>query len=144
MDAADFPRHPSDIELNLETLEVKNYLIYTSDAVETRKRAIAFRDYLIEKIPELLDVAEQDGDDLLLEWGRKRALRLIETLNAQLPARFRRVLSEDEPPFSADQSPEELWRTMAEQDAACLRRKAERDKTQARPRRRTPKVTKPE
>ena len=121
-----------------------SYLIYTSDAIETRKRAIAFRDYLIEKMPELLDVAAKDGDDLLLELGREHALGMIEMLNAQLPARFRRVPAEDKPPLSADQSPEELWRTMAEQYAACLTRKVERAKTQARPRRRTPKATKPE
>jgi len=102
----------------------------------------AFRDYLIEKIPELLDVAEHDGDDLLLERGRERALEMIETLNALLPARFRRVLADDEPPFTVDKSPEEIWRTMAEQDAASLRRKAEGAKTQARPRRRKPKVIK--
>ncbi len=125
------PRHPSDIELDPENGTVRSFLIYTQDAVEARKRAIVLRDYLIEKFPEMLEVAEQEGDDSLLEWGRERASRMIDTLNEQLPIRFRRPLPQKAQPLSVYDSPEEIWRTMARDDAAALCNKAKQRKIQA-------------
>jgi len=135
-DEADFPRHPSDIEINPQTGEVKNFLIHTHDVVEARKRLIDLRDYLVEKFSEILEVVEEDGDDALLERGRERASRMIDMLNEQLPARFRRFLPHDVPPLTGTELPDEIWRTMAKQDASSLREKAKQSGTQARRRRR--------
>lgn len=120
LDEADCPRHPLDIEINPQTGEVRSFLLYTRDAVEARERLIALRDYLIEKLPEMLDVAERDGDDALLGRGRERASSMIEMLNEQLPARLRRFLPHDVSPLSGTESPDEIWRTMAQQDASSL------------------------
>jgi len=132
MEEADMPRHPSDIELDPENGRVRSFLIYTQDAVEARKRAIVLRDHLIEKFPEMLEVAEQDGDDSLLELGRERASRMIDTLNEQLPVRFRRLLPHDVRPLSGNDSPEEIWQTMARDYAASLCNKAKQGEIQAR------------
>lgn len=120
MAEADMPRHPSDIELNPQTLEVKNFLIYTLDAIEARERLIALRDYSMEKFVETFDVAEEDGDDELLEHAREKAWRMIDALNELLPARFRRVIHRGTPPLSGNDSPEKIWRTWANDDAALF------------------------
>ena len=129
---ADFPRHPSDIELDPRTGDVKNFLIYTDDAVEARNRLIAHRDYLIDQFARMLEVAEQEGNDALLERGRERASRLIDTLNEQLPLRFRRFLPHEVQSPSGYDAPEEIWRSIARDDAASLCNKTKQREIQGR------------
>lgn len=120
---SDMVRHASDVEINSETLEVKNYLIFTHEEVEARRRAIEMRDFLIEKWPQMVLVAEEDGDDYLLESGRDMARALIEGINARLPSRLRRLLPGDVEPLAARGSPEEIWRAMAREIASVILRK---------------------
>ncbi len=49
------------------------------------------RDFLIEKMQQMVIAAEEDGDDWFLEIGRKSARTLIDGIKANLPARFRRL-----------------------------------------------------
>ena len=138
-DEADFPRHPSDIEINPQTGKVKNFLLYTRDAIDARKRLIALRDFLIGEMPRMLEAAKEDGDDALLARGREQACEMIDFFNERLPVRFRRVLSQDAPVLSGTESPNEIWQIITKQDASLLLDKSRRREGKPRPGRRPPK-----
>lgn len=112
-------RHSSDIEINPETCSVKSYLIFTQEDFEARQKAINLRDFLIEEIARLLRVAEIDGDDRLLQMRRESAIAVIDRLNAMLPPRFRRFLSEPDCAL-AGKSPAEIWKSMGHDLASAL------------------------
>lgn len=110
---ADMPRHPSDIEINRETGEVRNLLLFTREEIEARKRVIRMRDFLIEQMPQMLLALQEDGDDPFLEIGRESARAFIDQANAKLPSRFRRHLPGEAHPLGAEATPEEIWRSWA-------------------------------
>lgn len=115
----DMLRHPSDIEINRETGAVTSFLIFTQEDFRVRQQAINMRDFLIEEVARLLHVAEVDGDDCLLQIRRDSATALIDGLNALLPPRFRRFLSE--PDCVLDKSPAEIWKSMGQDLASVLK-----------------------
>jgi hypothetical protein len=119
----DMPRHSSDIEINLETLEVKYFLLFTREEIEGRRRAIELRDYLLQELPRMLLAASEEGDDFLFEMGRNSAAHVVDRLNAALAPRFRRFLPGDVRPLAATASPKEIWHSMTGQLASALMKK---------------------
>lgn len=117
---ADMPRHPSDVEINRETGEVRNFLLFTREEVEARDRVILMRDFLIDRMPQMLLAVQEDGDDPFLKLGRESARTFIERANAGLPSRFRRPLPGEAPPLGAEGTPEETWRSVCSDLASFL------------------------
>lgn len=90
-DEAEMNLHPSDIEFDLETGEVKCYLPFTEEAFAARAKAVALRDQLLRAKARSLEVAAEDGDDALLQLSRDLAEGQIKLINEHLPPRFRRT-----------------------------------------------------
>ncbi len=104
--------HPSDIEIDGATGEVRYFLAFTREEREARANLVEQRNYLLERIARSLAVAVEDGDDALLEISRDAARAAVVKINEHLPSRFRRVPPGDEPAVGPESSPEELWRTI--------------------------------
>ncbi len=102
--------HPSDIEIDGTTGEVKYFVAWTLEECKARARLVKLRDYLLERIARSLEVAAEDGDDALLEMSRDCARAAVVRINEHLPSRCRRVPPGDEPILGPDSAPEELWR----------------------------------
>lgn len=111
-DEIDMPLHPSDVEIDGVTGEVKHFLAFTDEQRKARSKMIELRDYLIKVIERSQAAAAEDGDDAFLEINRVAALTSIVDINQKLPARFRRVPPGDEPPVNPESSPEEMWQAM--------------------------------
>ena len=116
----DMPRHPSDLEIHPQTMTIKNFLLFTQEAVDARAEAIALRDYLIARMPEMLQTALEEEDDLVLALGCELARSTIQFINEQIPRRFRRYLPGEPVPFQAAGSPDETWRRMMRELASDL------------------------
>lgn len=108
----DLPTHPSDIEINFETGEVKCFVAFTDEQCRLRSRFVSLRDYLLTRIERSLAAAAEDGDDELLRLGREMNQRLISRLNELLPPRMRRLPPGEKPEFDLDRPPEELWQAL--------------------------------
>lgn len=104
--------HPSDVEIDGITGEVRNFLVFTEEHRKARAKLVEFRDHLLERIARSLAVAAEDGDDELLQISRDAAHACIVDINQKLPPRFRRVPPGDKPPVGPDSSPEEMWRAV--------------------------------
>lgn len=111
-DEIDLALHPSDIEIDQATGEVKNFLALTGEEREARARRVEHRDYCLERIARSLEVGAEDGDDALLQMSRDAARHAVAHINETLPSRFRRVPPGDKPVLGPESSPEELWRAL--------------------------------
>lgn len=126
---SEMPVHPLDIELDQGTGTVANYLLLTEDSIAARTKAVALRDYVIERWPALLEAA-REGDDLLHQMDRERALTIIDVVNGCLPQWRRRSLpSEGVVPPNLSQSPEKIWMAMSEHATSIVMRKGGQDKS---------------
>ena len=83
-------------------------LIFTREDFEARHRAIEMRDLIFRKMQQMVIAAEDDGDDWLLGIGRKSGRTLIDGINANLPARFRRLSPGDVEPLEARGRPKKF------------------------------------
>jgi hypothetical protein len=104
--------HPSDIDINYVTGEVKYLLAFTAEEQKARAALIRLRDYLLIRIARSLEAAAEDGDDVFLQIGRDAASSSLLDINQRLPSRFRRVPPGDEPPIGPDSPPEEVWKAI--------------------------------
>lgn len=104
--------HPSDIEIDCVTGQVKYFLAWTQEDRDARAKAVKLRDYLLEQIARSFATAAADGDDSLLQTSRKCARAAVLAINEHLPSRFRQVPPGDGPTVGPDSSPEEIWRAM--------------------------------
>lgn len=117
---SDMAVHPLDIELDQRTGNVTNYILLTDEAVAARTKAIALRDYLLGRWPQFLEAA-REGDDPFLQMGRQWATDVIDVVNKLLPQWRRRYLPMVcVPPVDFDQSPEDIWLSLAKQIGRCL------------------------
>jgi hypothetical protein len=116
----DMPRHPGDIEIDSKTQEVKSFLLFTEDEIDARRRAIEFRDFLLNEASRSALAALEDGDDDLLELSRELVGALIGKLNAALAPRFRRPLPGAVGMPTCSGTPEEMWRAMTAELASRI------------------------
>lgn len=108
----DMIAHPTDIEVDPTSGEVKYFLALTADEQRHRSKLIEFRDYLLSVLERSEAAAAEDGDDIFLQSGRRFAQSAVKALNGKLPMRFRRVPPETPRPLSLEDPPEHLWREL--------------------------------
>lgn len=111
-DEQDMLNHPSDIEIDSATGEVKHFLIFTEEQRAARAKLIAFRDYQLEQIARSEIVAAEDEDDAVLQQNRELALAAVIRINEHLPSRHRRLPPLEEPSIEPNSSPEELSKAL--------------------------------
>jgi hypothetical protein len=82
--------HPSDIEINWQTGDVKLYVAVTSEEREARARLRHMLDEEQAVLVRCIATVALDGDDPLLQLGREIAGEKIRRINEFLPSRFRK------------------------------------------------------
>jgi hypothetical protein len=83
--------HPSDIEINGQTGEVKLYVALTTEEREARARLRHILDGEQAILVRSIATVALEGDDPLLQLGREIAGEKIRRINEFLPSRFRRT-----------------------------------------------------
>lgn len=101
--------HPTDIEINGVTGEVKSFVIFTAEDVRGRAKLIELRDFAIDIIERGKQTVAEEGDDPILKLGRDLAQEQIRFCNERLPSRFRRFPAGEGPPLTLGSSAQQYW-----------------------------------
>jgi hypothetical protein len=88
----EFPLHPDDIEIDPQTLDVRNYYQIGPQQREARTQLIRARDELLEWIARATATLAEEEEDVggLVQDGLDFALEQLPQLNDALPPRLRR------------------------------------------------------
>lgn len=108
-DEMEMVAHPTDIEIDGVTGDVKCFVIFTSEAVRARSKMIEIRDFALKVIERGKQTVAEEGDDPILKLGRDVAQGQIRFINELLPPRFRRFPTGEGPPLTLDSSPQQYW-----------------------------------
>ena len=108
-DEVEMVAHPTDVEINGVTGDVKCFVIFTAEAVRARAKIIELRDFAIAVIERGKQTVAEEGDDPLLKLGRDVAEEQIRFFNERLPPRFRRFPTGEGPPLTLDRSAQQYW-----------------------------------
>jgi hypothetical protein len=86
----DIPFHPSDIEINYQTLEVLSHLPITAEQLKARADMIELRDELLKSIAIDVFVLGEVGENEVLSSALSFSRGMVAEMNEALPPRYRK------------------------------------------------------
>lgn len=86
----DIPFHPSDVEINYQTLDVRYYLPLTGEQLKARADMIELRDELLKSIAVDEFLLHEVGENEVLSSALGFSREMVAQINDALPPRFRK------------------------------------------------------